>query len=105
MGCTNLFRELFSNLQVQLHGCTASSLGKENQGIANMGPNDVFLWTGDVVTTTNTHKNCNVAISLFIQQHDKYQSGFQSNSVFTAAKAMARPIRPMWDEDFSDGLR
>lgn len=77
----------------------------ENKGIANMGSNDVYLWTGDVVTTTNTHKNCNVAISLFIQQHDKYQSGFQSNSVFTAAKAMARPIRPMWDEDFSDGLR
>ena len=77
----------------------------ENKGIANMGPNDVFLWTGDVVTTTNTHKNCNVAISLFIQQHDKYQSGFQSNSVFTAAKAMARPIRPILDEEFPDDQR
>ena len=77
----------------------------ENKGIANMGPNDVYLWTGDVVTTTNTHKNCNVAISLFIQQHDKYQSGFQSNSVFTAAKAMARPIRPILDEEFPDDQR
>ena len=77
----------------------------ENKGIANMGQNDVYLWTGDVVTTTNTHKNCNVAISLFIQQHDKYQSGFQSNSVFTAAKAMARPIRPILDEEFPDDQR
>ena len=77
----------------------------DNKGVANMGPNDVYLWTGDVVTTANTLTNCNVAISLFIQQHAKYQSGFQSNATFTAAKAMARPIRPILDEEFPDEQR
>ena len=74
-------------------------------GVSNLSPTDVYLWTGDVLTSTNTFKFGNIGVSLFIQQNVDYQSGFKSDSQFPAAKAMARPVRPMWDEDYSDNLR
>ena len=74
-------------------------------GVSNLSPTDVYLWTGDVLTSTNTFKFGNSGVSLFIQQNAEYQGGYKSDCQFLAAKAMARPVRPMWDEDFSDDLR
>ena len=74
-------------------------------GVSNLSPTDVYLWTGDVLTSTNTFKFGNSGVSLFIQQNAEYQGGYKSDCQFLAAKAMARPVRPMWDEDYSDNLR
>ena len=74
-------------------------------GVSNLSPTDVYLWTGDVLTSTNTFKFGNSGVSLFIQQNAEYQGGYKSDCQFPAAKAMARPVRPMWDEDYSDNLR
>ena len=80
-------------------------------GVSNLSPKNVYLWTGDVFTNTNTTTYGNVAISLLLQQDASYPQNvdgtgnFYVDSQFSAAKAMARPIRPMWDEDFNDALR
>lgn len=74
-------------------------------GVSNLSPNDVYLWTGDVISSTNTLKFGNIGVSLFIQKNTGFQDGFKADCHFSAAKAMARPVRPMWDEDFSDALR
>lgn len=81
-------------------------------GVANMGPNNVYLWTADVVTNANTTSRGNLAVALYLSKKDPvkdilYQesedepgSSFHTDAAYSIAKAMARPIRPMYDNDF-----
>lgn len=92
------------------------SLG-EPVGVANMGPKYVYLWTADVVTNINTATNGNLAVALYLSKKDPikdilYQesedepgSSFHTDAAYSIAKAMARPIRPMYDVTFAESLR
>lgn len=68
-----------------------------------MNVNHVYIWLADPVMATNSYSSASVASSAYTlaigPESDFYESRFFS-PYMSAAKAMARPVRPIFDEDY-----